>query len=161
MTRQRRTVETQTGPVTLTQEGEHIVAVTWSDPAQQHYEDGTPLLRCAATQLQEYFAGTRRDFDLPLKPRGTDFQRAVWDQMLAIPYGATRTYGEIARAGDNLPQPVGLACGANPLPVLIPCHRVVAAGGGSGGFSAPGGLATKYRLLKLEGARFAYQPKLL
>ncbi|MEQ8357467.1 MAG: methylated-DNA--[protein]-cysteine S-methyltransferase [Kiloniellaceae bacterium] len=152
MTRQRRTVETQTGPVTLTQEGEHIVAVTWSDPAQQHYEDGTPLLRCAATQLQEYFAGTRRDFDLPLKPRGTDFQRAVWDQMLAIPYGETKSYGDLAKATDGIARAVGTACGANPIPIFIPCHRVLAADRGLGGFSGGQGAETKAFLLSLEGS---------
>ena len=154
----RRSLETATGRVTVTEQDGALTAVTWGGEA---CNDDTPLLREAVAQLEAYFAGGRRDFDLPLDPGGNALQQAVWREMLAIPYGETRTYGEIAKAVDNLPQPVGQACGANPLPILIPCHRVVAAGGGSGGFSAPGGLATKYSLLKLEGARFAYQPKLL
>lgn len=154
----RRSLETATGRITLSEQDGALVGLSWGGDI---CEDATPLLDEAVAQLEAYFAGERRSFDLPLAPLGNDLQQAVWREMLAIPYGATRTYGEIARAVDNLPQPVGQACGANPLPVLIPCHRVVAAGGGSGGFSAPGGLATKYRLLKLEGARFAYQPKLL
>ena len=154
----RRSLETVTGRVTVSEEDGALVAVNWGEEAQ---DDDTPLLREALSQLADYFAGTRTAFDLPLAPQGNDLQQAVWRELLAIPYGETRTYGEIAKAVDNLPQPVGQACGANPLAILIPCHRAVAAGGGSGGFSAPGGLATKYSLLKLEGARFAYQPKLL
>ena len=152
MTRQRRTVETQTGPVTLTQEGVAIVAVNWSDPALQKYEDDTPLLQRAATQLQEYFAGTRRDFDLPLNPRGTEFQRAVWDQMLAIPYGKTKSYGDLAKATDGIARAVGTACGANPIPIIIPCHRVLAADRSLGGFSGGKGPETKAILLTLEGS---------
>lgn len=158
MTALRRSLETATGRICVAEQNGAVVAVTWGGKA---HDGDSPLLREAAAQLEQYFAGERRDFDLPLAPAGNELQQAVWQEMLAIPYGQTRTYGEIATAVGNLPQPVGQACGANPIPVIIPCHRVVAAGGGSGGFSAPGGLATKYSLLKLEGARFAYQPKLL
>lgn len=154
----RRSLETATGRFSVTEEDDAIVAAAWGGAA---HEDDTPLLREALAQLEDYFAGQRQAFDLPLEPVGNELQQAVWRALQAIPYGKTRTYGEIATAVDSLPQPVGQACGANPIPILIPCHRVVAAGGGSGGFSAPGGLATKYGLLKLEGARFAYQPKLL
>jgi methylated-DNA-[protein]-cysteine S-methyltransferase len=151
-------LETATGRVTVTEEDGAVVGLAWGGDS---HDDDTPLLRQALLQLEAYFAGERQSFALPLAPRGNALQQAVWREMLAIPYGETRTYGEIAQAVDNLPQPVGQACGANPIPILIPCHRVVASGGGSGGFSAPGGLETKYSLLKLEGARFAYQPKLL
>jgi methylated-DNA-[protein]-cysteine S-methyltransferase len=108
---------------------------------------GLPAL--AATQLVAYTKGQRRDFDLPLDLRGTDFQRAVWSQLLAIPYGATRTYGELAaRLGrPGASRAVGLAAGRNPLPVIVPCHRLVATGG-LGGFSA--GLGRKRVLLSLE-----------
>jgi len=152
MTRQRLTVATQTGPVTITQEGAAIVAVTWSDPALGQHDDDTPLLRRAAKQLREYFAGTRRDFDLPLKPRGTAFQRAVWDQMLAIPYGETKSYGDLAKATDGIARAVGTACGANPIPIIIPCHRVLAADRSLGGFSGGKGPETKAVLLTLEGS---------
>ncbi|MEX0921355.1 MAG: methylated-DNA--[protein]-cysteine S-methyltransferase [Rhodovibrionaceae bacterium] len=154
----RRSLETATGRVTLTEKDGAIAGLTWGGA---QCDEDSPLLRRAIAQLEDYFAGRLQVFDLPLEPAGNGLQQAVWREMRAIPFGETRTYGEIATAVGNLPQPVGQACGANPIPVLIPCHRVVAAGGGSGGFSAPGGLETKYSLLKLEGARFAYQPKLL
>src|SRR5512143_236728 len=109
--------------------------------------------RCAAacTQLAEYFAGKRREFDLPLAPRGTPFQQRVWEALRAIPFGVVRTYGDVAR---DIGQPlavraVGQANGRNPLPIVIPCHRVIAGDGTIGGYS--GGLNVKHRLLALEG----------
>jgi methylated-DNA-[protein]-cysteine S-methyltransferase len=104
-----------------------------------------------AAQVRQYLAGARRDFDLPLAPRGTPFQRRVWDRLRRIPYGVTVTYGELARRA-GVPggaRAVGQANGANPIPVVVPCHRVVAAGG-LGGYS--GGLDCKRALLSLEGA---------
>lgn len=148
MTRYRLTVETETGPVTVTEQDEAVVAVRWAAGGS----DDTPLLRGAAQQLREYFAGTRRTFDLPLCPRGSTFQRAVWDQMLAIPYGQTRSYGDLAKATGGVARAVGMACGANPIPIFIPCHRVLAADRQLGGFSGGKGPETKAKLLTLEGA---------
>ncbi len=104
-----------------------------------------------ARQLAEYFGGARTRFEVPLALEGTDFQREVWSALLAIPHGAVVTYGELAeRLGrPGASRAVGSANGANPVPVLVPCHRVVAAGGGLGGYSA--GLERKQRLLELEG----------
>ena len=104
----------------------------------------------AARQLGEYFAGKRADFDLPLAPAGTAFQRAVWLQLQQIPYGETISYGELARRVGNpkASRAVGSANGANPLPIVIPCHRVIAGDGTLGGFG--GGLPTKQTLLALE-----------
>jgi len=109
--------------------------------------------RCAAAcaQLTEYFAGKRREFDLQLAPLGTPFQQRVWKALLAIPFGIVRTYGDIAR---DIGQPlamraVGQANGRNPLPIVIPCHRVIAGDGTIGGYSS--GLNIKHRLLALEG----------
>jgi methylated-DNA-[protein]-cysteine S-methyltransferase len=109
--------------------------------------------RCAAAcaQLGEYFAGKRRDFDLPLAPRGTPFQQRVWQALRGIPFGVVRTYGDVAR---DIGQPqavraVGQANGRNPLPIVIRCHRVIAGDGTIGGYS--GGLNVKHRLLALEG----------
>jgi methylated-DNA-[protein]-cysteine S-methyltransferase len=101
-------------------------------------------------QLAEYFAGTRTTFDLPLRATGNPLQLAVWELIAAIPYGITRSYGELARdLGDgNLAQAVGTACGGNPLPVVVPCHRVVGADGSLVGFG--GGLNRKRFLLDLE-----------
>jgi methylated-DNA-[protein]-cysteine S-methyltransferase len=156
MTRHRLTVATDTGPVTLAEEDGAIVAVTWQGPgenaAAQHENKATPLLQNAAQQLREYFAGSRRDFDLPLKPRGSAFQRAVWREMLAIPYGQTKSYGDLAKATGGIARAVGTACGANPIPIFIPCHRVLAADRQLGGFSGGKGPETKAFLLTLEGA---------
>jgi methylated-DNA-[protein]-cysteine S-methyltransferase len=104
----------------------------------------------AARQLREYFAGRRAEFDLPLAPEGTAFQRTVWRQLQAIPYGETISYGELARRVGNpkASRAVGSANGANPLPIVIPCHRVIAGDGTLGGFG--GGLPTKQMLLALE-----------
>jgi methylated-DNA-[protein]-cysteine S-methyltransferase len=106
-----------------------------------------------AAQLDEYFAGERREFDLPLHPAGDPAQRRVWDLLAAIPYGTTVTYGELARAlGDGTTaQEVGAAVGSNPLSVLVGCHRVVGAGGKLTGYA--GGLTRKRRLLDLESGQ--------
>jgi methylated-DNA-[protein]-cysteine S-methyltransferase len=104
----------------------------------------------ALRQLREYFAGKRAGFDLPLAPAGTAFQRSVWRQLQEIPYGETISYGELARRVGNpkASRAVGSANGANPLPIVIPCHRVIAGDGTLGGFG--GGLLTKQTLLALE-----------
>lgn len=109
-----------------------------------------PLLQRAKKDLGEWFSGKRRDFDLPLAPEGTRFQQQVWEALCRIPYGETRSYGEIAEAlaKPGAARAVGQANGKNPLPILIPCHRVIAADGGMGGYS--GGVWRKAFLLKLE-----------
>ncbi len=106
----------------------------------------------AVSQLREYFAGSRRVFDLPLDVRGTSFQKAVWSQVVRIPYGATATYGDIAQlvGRPKASRAVGGAVGANPLPIVIPCHRVIGARGALTGFGS--GLQAKETLLRLEGA---------
>ncbi|MBQ8173141.1 MAG: methylated-DNA--[Mailhella sp.] len=111
----------------------------------------TPLLRETCLQLEQYFKGYRRQFDIPLAPVGTLFQRRVWEALCAIPYGKTVSYGDIARVVDSPRafRAVGMACHNNPLMIVVPCHRVLAAGGRIGGYSE--GLAIKYFLLRLEG----------
>ena len=110
----------------------------------------TSLLQETEEQLNEYFAGVRREFDLPLAPRGTPFQQAVWQQLLRIPYGEVRTYGQLAAAlgKPGASRAVGSACRRNPLCILIPCHRVVGADGSLTGYA--GGLDIKEYLLELE-----------
>jgi len=105
-------------------------------------------------QLEEYFAGQRREFNLPLDLRGTEFQRRCWDQLLRIPYGETRSYAEIARevGSPNGFRAVGQANHHNPVAIVVPCHRVLAGGKELGGYG--GGLPTKAFLLRLEGASF-------
>ena len=112
----------------------------------------TPLLQRAAQQLTEYYAARRRTFDLPLRPQGTVFQQAAWSALCAIPYGQTRTYAQQAAAIGNPKacRAVGMANHRNPLPLFIPCHRVIGAGGKLTGYA--GGLAVKRFLLELEQA---------
>ena len=141
------TVHTQFGALTLTQTGEAITALTWDGA----YTDSTPLLTEAAAQVRAYDAGTLQAFDLPLEVTGSDFQRAVCAQMAAIPFGETVTYGDIAKTLGTPAQAVGSACGGNPIPVIIPCHRVMGAKGLTG-FSGKGGVETKVALLRHEGA---------
>ncbi len=111
-----------------------------------------PLLERARRQLEEYFAGKRRSFDLPLAPQGTPFQRQVWQTLAGIGYGETLSYGQLAaRVGrPTASRAVGAANGRNPLPIVLPCHRVIGADGSLTGFG--GGLPTKRFLLRLEGA---------
>jgi methylated-DNA-[protein]-cysteine S-methyltransferase len=104
------------------------------------------------TLFRSYFDGRRKRFDLPLRPKGSAFQCDVWDALTRIPYGETMTYGEIADALRGIARSVGTACGANPIPIIVPCHRVVASSGKLGGFSGFGGVATKRKLLALEDA---------
>lgn len=142
-------VPTLVGPLAITERDGAIVALSWDGPA-----DGkpTPLLREAARQLAAYFAGSLTRFDLPLGPAASDSQRRVRDALCAIPYGSTATYGEIARRTGSAARAVGAACGANPIPVIVPCHRVVAANG-AGGYSGKGGLLTKAALLDIESRK--------
>ncbi len=136
-----------TGPLTLFEEAGEIIVVEWG---RVKGGSTTPVLDNAKKQLAEYFSRKRQVFDLPLNPIGTDFQRAVWQQMLKIPYGETKTYGELATTLNSAARAVGGACGKNPLPILIPCHRVMGANGKLTGFSGGEGVATKQALLRLE-----------
>jgi methylated-DNA-[protein]-cysteine S-methyltransferase len=115
--------------------------------------DDDPALEAAAAQLEEYFAGDRRQFDLPLDLRGTEFQRDAWRALASVPYGETRTYGEQAEAigRPGAFRAVGAANGRNPIPVILPCHRIIGASGALTGFG--GGLAVKRQLLDHEQAQ--------
>jgi methylated-DNA-[protein]-cysteine S-methyltransferase len=137
------------GPLVIDQQGETLVRLSWG---RARAETPTPLLEEAAQQLREYFAKARRRFSLPLAPAGTPVEQQVWAVMAGIPYGQWRSYGEIAGEIGASAQDVGAACGSNPLPIIVPCHRVLAAQGRMGGYSGKGGLKTKQALLVLEGA---------
>jgi len=141
-------VDSPVGPLALTETDGAITALDWrvvkSPPASD-------LTREAARQLAAYFAGERTAFTLPLAPRGSEFQLAFYRALCAIPHGETRRYGDLAAALEVSPQAIGQACGANPIPILIPCHRVLSASG-LGGYSGAGGVETKVALLRLEGA---------
>jgi methylated-DNA-[protein]-cysteine S-methyltransferase len=114
-------------------------------------DDDAPELVAARTQLAEYFAGKRRDFDLPLAPQGSDFQQRVWDALLRVGYGRTSTYGALARAlaRPAAARAVGAAVGRNPIAIVVPCHRIIGADGSLTGYA--GGLDRKTSLLALEG----------
>lgn len=144
----KRTVETPFGDLTLVEEDAAITALDWSRVADQDY---SALLDEAAKQLEAYADGTRESFDLPLRVAGSRFQQDVCRVMSEIPFGYTRTYGEIAKELGVPAQSVGQACGGNPIPVIIPCHRVMGAKGLTG-FSGRGGVETKVALLRHEGA---------
>ena len=144
----KRTVNTPFGDLTMTEQDGAITALDWTRVAHQ---DGSDLLDEAAAQLQAYVAGTREVFDLPLRVAGSQFQQDVCRVMSAIPFGYTKTYGEIAKELGVPAQAVGQACGGNPIPVIIPCHRVMGAKGLTG-FSGRGGVETKVALLRHEGA---------
>ncbi|SHI58896.1 methylated-DNA--[protein]-cysteine S-methyltransferase [Wenxinia saemankumensis] len=142
-------LDTPTGPFWIEARAGAIVAAGWGPvlrPAR-----GVDLLQRACVQVTAYWAGLLQDFDLPLDPGGTGLAARVWAEMRAIPYGRTRSYGEIGAALGVPPQAVGQACGANPLPLLIPCHRVTGTGR-LGGFSGALGPETKAALLRHEGA---------
>ena len=151
-------IDTPLGPLTLaaTLRG---LALAWFDK-QAHRSDEVPapllpqhpLLLQAATEFDEYFAGVRRDFALPLDPLGTPFQQRVWQALLRIPMGRLSTYGEIARqlGVPDAARAVGAAVGRNPIGIIVPCHRVIGSNGSLTGYAA--GLPRKESLLRLEGA---------
>jgi methylated-DNA-[protein]-cysteine S-methyltransferase len=137
------------GTLTLTEENGAIAALDWHD--QGEVEALSPLLAEAVSQLDAYFDHRLERFDLPMSFASTPFLHGVMEALFSIPYGRTKTYGEIAGYVEGSAQAVGRACGANPIPILIPCHRVLGASG-LGGFSGRGGVETKVWLLKHEGA---------
>ena len=139
-------LHTPLGEVTISEDGGAIIALDWGRGRDQ---EATPLLREACDQLQDYFDGKRMSFNLPLAPEGSDFQKRVWAALCAIPPGETRSYADIARAIGSAPRAVGGANGANPIPLFIPCHRVIVADGSLGGYSGGDGPATQRFLLDL------------
>jgi methylated-DNA-[protein]-cysteine S-methyltransferase len=144
----RAVLDTPLGPVWVAAEGDRITASGWG--AVEAPSDD-PLLTEALAQLGAYFAGRRQGFDLPIAHGKTGLQASVLSALRAIPFGETRTYGDLSKSLGAPAQAIGQACGANPLPILIPCHRVLGASG-LGGFSAPGGIEAKVSLLRHEGA---------
>lgn len=149
------TVESPLGLLVLRESDGALAVLDWAAPGARPVPGRAapgPLLAEAARQLAAYFARRLTRFDLPLSPEGTAFQRRVWDGLGEIPFGRTDTYGGLARRVASAPRAVGGACARNRLPVIVPCHRVLAAHGGLGGYSGRGGVAAKRFLLALEGA---------
>jgi len=145
-------VDSPVGRLAIEADHDAVTAVRWAGPGERTSDKTTsPVLKEAAHQLDRYFAKKLKRFDLPLAQRGTDFQKRVWAMMRDIPYGETATYGGMAMALGSGPRPVGMACARNPIPIIVPCHRVLGSGGKEGGFSGGKGLPTKRQLLALEG----------
>lgn len=152
------TMKSPVGPLTLVAGEQGLAAVLWENDDTSRLRMGAtimdarhPVLKLAQLQLNEYFAGRRRQFTLKLDPVGTAFQNKVWSALRTIPFGETRSYGQIADQIGNARavRAVGTANGANPISIIVPCHRVIGANGQLTGYA--GGLAIKARLLALEG----------
>ncbi|HVB90694.1 MAG TPA: methylated-DNA--[protein]-cysteine S-methyltransferase [Acidimicrobiales bacterium] len=146
-------LDTPVGRLVLESDGDALIGIwlpTQSQPARGSGHDAPPVLKDAATQLEEYFARERTEFDVPMVLDGTVFQKEVWAELTRIPYGTTISYGELARrvGRPKGPRAVGQANGRNPIPIMVPCHRVLA-GDGIGGYG--GGMAMKRTLLATEG----------
>jgi methylated-DNA-[protein]-cysteine S-methyltransferase len=146
------------GKLKLVASDKGLVAILWQNerpnrvPLTELVEDADlPILTKAEQQLNEYFAGKRKTFNLPLDMRGTPFQKNVWEALLAIPFGETRSYGDLAKqlGTPSASRAVGAANGRNPISIVVPCHRVIGSSGKLTGFA--GGLETKAHLLGLEG----------
>ncbi|MEQ8371124.1 MAG: methylated-DNA--[protein]-cysteine S-methyltransferase [Alphaproteobacteria bacterium] len=157
----RLSLTSPVGDLTITAEdtadGQVLTRLDWGYAADSRE---SPILSDARDQLNDYFAGRRHAFDLVLRPAGSAFRQAVWRTLGTIGWGQTRTYGQVAAALATAARAVGGACGANPLPIFIPCHRVLGADGALHGYSGEGGLATKAWLLQHEGAAWLDQPGL-
>lgn len=161
MIRYRR-IQTPLGPLFATAVGDTLNGLYYEggrhapqiSPGWVEDRGPGPLAECAR-QLADYFEGRRREFELPMAPGGTPFQRRVWDEIRRIPYGETISYAELARraGAPGAARAAGAATGRNPLSIVVPCHRVIASGGSLTGYA--GGLARKTRLLEIEGALLA------
>ena len=155
------TIDSPVGRLELVSDGEALVRLSIEGPnypLQHGGRAGEPdaVIRQATQELAEYFAGARRSFDVPVKLVGTAFQQAIWHELAALNFGETAGYGELAaRAGNpHAARAVGGAVGANPVAIIIPCHRILAANGKLTGYSNGSGLETKIKLLELEGINF-------
>ncbi|MCL2718366.1 MAG: methylated-DNA--[protein]-cysteine S-methyltransferase [Lachnospiraceae bacterium] len=148
---QKKIYQSPIGPLTISVNEKAVTGLQFGDLTGQSCETDNKLLEEVIRQLDEYFAGQRKEFGLPLEPSGTDFQKKVWQNLQKIPYGETRSYGEIAKMSDSPKgfRAVGMANNRNPIAIIIPCHRVIGADGSLTGFG--GGMENKEFLLKLEG----------
>jgi len=161
-----KTVQTPVGVLTIVATEKGVAALLWQDDKPERVrlhrglrDDNDQLLLNAERQLNEYFAGVRSEFDLPLDFSGTEFQKSVWEALRSIPYGETRSYGDIARqiGRQKAMRAVGAANGRNPISIVAPCHRVIGANGALTGFA--GGLEIKKYLLALESTASPSQGK--
>jgi len=147
-------IDSPVGALFLCSDGYAITQLSWlDDKASQPTDDPDPACLLAATELQAYFAGSLQNFTIPVSLGGSKLQRGVWNAMVKIPFGAVLTYGDVAHALGTGPQAVGIACGQNPVPIIVPCHRIVGDGRKLTGFSGGNGVETKAFLLDLESGQ--------
>jgi len=150
-------VESPIGRLELTSDGEAVTSLSiersGSLPLEELPENSTPVLETAKSQLDEYFAGTRHDFDVPVRLSGTAFQQAVWAELSTLGWGEVASYGDVglATGRPTAGRAVGGAVGANPIPIIVPCHRILAGNGKITGYSGGNGIPTKAWLLDHEG----------
>ena len=150
-------IDSPIGRIEVTSDGESVTSLAIERagelPLDGMPERSNPVLDRAVEQLREYFAGTRTDFDIPVSLSGTDFQKAVWNELSSLPFGGIASYGEIGHATGRTTagRAVGGAVGANPIPIIVPCHRVLASDGRITGYSGGNGIPTKVWLLDHEG----------
>ncbi|MGF6505846.1 methylated-DNA--[protein]-cysteine S-methyltransferase [Paraburkholderia sp. 32] len=161
-----KVIPSPAGKLTLVSHESSLVAILWEKErpgrvrlGAMHEKDDDPTLLKVERQLKQYFAGERNQFDVPIEFRGSDFQKRVWNALLDIPYGETRTYAEIAAKVGNpkAVRAVGAANGRNPISIIAPCHRVIGSSGELTGFA--GGLAAKETLLLIEDATWGAKPQ--
>lgn len=153
-------IDSPVGALLLCSDGQAITRISWLDDKVSRAKDDPnsicrpdSICQLAATELRAYFAGNLQDFSVPVSLNGSPLQRGVWDAMVKIPFGAVLTYGDVAHALSAGAQAVGTACGQNPVPIIVPCHRIVGAGGKLTGFSGGNGVETKAFLLDLESGQ--------
>ncbi|MBL96053.1 MAG: cysteine methyltransferase [Magnetovibrio sp.] len=142
------TIDSPVGVLTLFANKECLISVQFK---ANKNNTSSPILEKTQLQLQEYFMGKRKIFSIPLGPKGTKFQATVWRLLLKIPIGKTKTYGELAKECGSFPRAIGHACKFNPIPIIIPCHRVIKKNKDLGGYSGGNGKKTKRDLLLMEG----------
>ncbi|NKB20345.1 MAG: methylated-DNA--[protein]-cysteine S-methyltransferase [Alphaproteobacteria bacterium] len=145
-------VNSPLGPLTVIEADGAIIELDWR---RTKNEESSLLLETAADEISHYFNGSLKTFSVPLNPVGTEFQKSVWQQMCEIPYGEALSYGDVAKRLSSSPRAVGTACGRNPIPIIIPCHRIVGANGSMTGYTGAGGTKTKSFLLDLESNQAA------
>jgi methylated-DNA-[protein]-cysteine S-methyltransferase len=141
------TVNSPLGPLTLIEADGAIIELDWRRAVK---EEPSKFLKTGKDELEGYFSAELKTFSLPVNPKGTAFQKQVWEQMVKIPYGQVLTYGNVAKTLSSSPRAVGTACGRNPIPIIIPCHRFMGANGKLTGYTGAGGTKTKSFLLDLE-----------
>jgi methylated-DNA-[protein]-cysteine S-methyltransferase len=147
-------IDSPVGALLLCSDSHAITQLSWlDDKASRPTDDQDRVCQLAATELQAYFSGSLRNFTVPVSLGGSKLQRGVWSAMVKIPFGAVLTYGDVAHRLGAGAQAVGTACGQNPVPIIVPCHRIVGVGGKLTGFSGGNGVETKAFLLDLESGQ--------